>query len=159
MPRRSPSLRGDGSWSGSGVGPCRTPGPEVQKPPHRAAGAAKRKQGCYVNNGKYGYFLTCDKKNYKIPEWLNPDEITLDMAERLIAYKKKISEEWLEKQNNNKNDESENETESDKEPIKKVFPVFPFLLKRKYKRLNLRLKSKTKIPNWMPCTKTSNSLK
>ena len=78
-----------------------------------------QKQGCYVNNGKYGHFLTCDKKNYKIPEWLNPDEITLPMAERLIAYKKKISEEWLEKQNNNKNDESENETESDNEPIKK----------------------------------------
>ena len=78
-----------------------------------------QKQGCYVNNGKYGYFLTCDKKNYKIPEWLNPDEITLPMAERLIAYKKKISEEWLEKQNNDKNDESENETESDGEPPKK----------------------------------------
>ena len=77
-----------------------------------------QKQGCYVNNGKYGHFLTCDKKNYKIPEWLNPDEVTLDMAERLIAYKKKISKEWLEKQNNNKNDESENETESDKEPLK-----------------------------------------
>ena len=39
------------------------------------------------------------------------------MAERLIAYKKKISEEWLEKQNNDKNDESENE--SDGEPPKK----------------------------------------
>ena len=77
-----------------------------------------QKQGCYVNNGKYGHFLTCDKKNYKIPEWLNPDEITLPMAERLIAYKKRISEVWLEKQNNNKNDESENETESDKEPLK-----------------------------------------
>ena len=36
-----------------------------------------QKQGCYVNNGKYGYFLTCDKKNYKIPEWLNPDEVFL----------------------------------------------------------------------------------
>ena len=23
------------------------------------------KNGCYVNNGKYGYFLTCAKKNYK----------------------------------------------------------------------------------------------
>ena len=23
------------------------------------------KSGCYVNNGKYGYFLTCGKKNYK----------------------------------------------------------------------------------------------
>jgi topoisomerase IA-like protein len=57
------------------------------------------KSGCYVNNGKYGYFLTCGKKNYKIPEWLNPDEVTLDMAKRLIAYKQKISEEWLEKKN------------------------------------------------------------
>ena len=24
-----------------------------------------QKNGCYVNDGKYGYFLTCDKKNYK----------------------------------------------------------------------------------------------
>ena len=55
------------------------------------------KSGCYVNNGKYGYFLTCQKKNYKIPEWLLPEEVTLDMAKRLIAYKQKISEEWLEK--------------------------------------------------------------
>ena len=53
-----------------------------------------QKQGCYINNGKYGYFLTCDKKNYKIPEWLKPKEITLSIAERYIAYKKKISEEW-----------------------------------------------------------------
>ena len=81
-----------------------------------------QKQGCYVNNGKYGYFLTCDKKNYKIPEWLNPDEITLPMAERLIAYKKKISEVWLEKQNKENvfsKSDSENETESDGEPPKK----------------------------------------
>jgi len=27
-----------------------------------------QKNGCYVNNGKYGYFLTCNKINYKIPE-------------------------------------------------------------------------------------------
>ena len=48
-----------------------------------------QKQGCYINNGKYGYFLTCDKKNYKLPEWLKPEEVTLDMAERYIAYKRK----------------------------------------------------------------------
>ena len=79
-----------------------------------------QKQGCYVNNGKYGYFLTCDKKNYKIPEWLNPDEITLPMAERLIAYKKKISEVWLEKQNKeNVFSKSDSESESDGEPPKK----------------------------------------
>ena len=27
------------------------------------------KSGCYVNNGKYGYFLTCGKQNYKLPEF------------------------------------------------------------------------------------------
>ena len=71
------------------------------------------KSGCYVNNGKYGYFLTCGKKNYKIPEWLNPDEVTLDMAKRLIAYKQKISEQWLEKQNNESKNESDDETSED----------------------------------------------
>ena len=76
------------------------------------------KNGCYVNNGKYGYFLTCGKRNYKIPEWLEPDEITLDMAKRLIAYKQKISEEWLEKKNNNKNDQSDSEVSEDTIKIK-----------------------------------------
>ena len=81
------------------------------------------KSGCYVNNGKYGYFLTCGKKNYKIPEWLNPDEVNLDMAKRLIAYKQKISEEWLEKKNKeNKNDQSDNETSE--EPLVKRFTKF-----------------------------------
>ena len=76
-----------------------------------------QKQGCYINNGKYGYFLTCDKKNYKLPEWLKPEEVTLDMAERYIAYKKKISEEW----NNNKENvfvkSDGDESESDGEPV------------------------------------------
>ena len=77
------------------------------------------KSGCYVNNGKYGYFLTCGKKNYKIPEYLLPEEVTLDMAKRLIAYKQKISEEWLEKKNKeNKNDQSDNETSEDTIKIK-----------------------------------------
>ena len=78
------------------------------------------KNGCYVNNGKYGYFLTCGKKNYKIPEWLEPDEITLGMAQRLIAYKQKISEQWLEKSTNDLN-ESDNEVDEDtiKSKIKK----------------------------------------
>ena len=81
------------------------------------------KSGCFVNNGKYGYFLTCGKKNYKIPEWLNPDEVNLDMAKRLIAYKQKISEEWLEKKNKeNKNDQSDNETSE--EPVVKRLTKF-----------------------------------
>ena len=70
------------------------------------------KSGCYVNNGKYGYFITTahDKKNYKLPEWLNPDEVTLDMAKRLIAYKQKISKEWLEKNNKAYKNVSDDET-------------------------------------------------
>ena len=75
------------------------------------------KSTCYINNGKYGYFLTCGKRNYKIPEWLEPDEITLDMAKRLIEYKQKISEEWLEKKNNNKH-ESDSEVSEDTIKIK-----------------------------------------
>ena len=55
------------------------------------------KSTCYINNGKYGYFLTCGKRNYKIPEWLEPDEITLDMAKRLIAYKQKYLKNGLKK--------------------------------------------------------------
>ena len=77
------------------------------------------KSGCYVNNEKYGYFLTCGKKNYKIPEWLNHDEVTLDMAKRLIAYKQKISEEWLEKKNNTIKDESDDES-SENSIVKKL---------------------------------------
>ena len=73
------------------------------------------KNGCYVNNGKYGYFLTCGKKNYEIPEWLEPEEITLDMAQRLILYKQKISEEWLEKKTGIKN---ESDTEVSEDTIK-----------------------------------------
>jgi topoisomerase IA-like protein len=48
-----------------------------------------QKNGCYVNDGKYGYFLTCEKKNYKIPEWFQHEAMTLDIAERLIEYKNK----------------------------------------------------------------------
>ncbi len=77
------------------------------------------KSGCYVNNEKYGYFLTCGKKNYKIPEWLNADEISLDMDKRLIAYKQKISEEWLERKNSNIKDESDDES-SENSIVKKL---------------------------------------
>ena len=76
------------------------------------------KAGCYVNNGKYGYFLTCNKKNYKLPEFLLPEEVTLDMAKRIIAYKNKISEQWLEKKENIQN-KSESEDDDDDEPPKK----------------------------------------
>jgi hypothetical protein len=39
----------------------------------------------------------------------------LDIAKRLIAYKQKISEEWLEKKNDNKN---ESDTEVSEDTIK-----------------------------------------
>jgi hypothetical protein len=51
------------------------------------------KAGCYANNGKYGYFSTCCKTNYTLPEYLLPEEVTLDMAKLIIAYKQKISEQ------------------------------------------------------------------
>ena len=45
------------------------------------------------------------------------------MAERLIAYKKKISEEWLEKKNNESKNESDAETSEDP-VVKKLFKSF-----------------------------------
>ena len=77
------------------------------------------KSGCYVNNGKYGYFITCGKKNYKLPEFLLPEEVTLDMAKRIIAYKQKNSEQWLEKKNSNSKDESDDES-SESSIVKKL---------------------------------------
>ena len=76
------------------------------------------KSGCYVNNGKYGYFLTHQKKNYKLPEFLLPEEVTIDMAKCIIAYKQKISEQWLEKKNNENKNESDEESSED--PIEKI---------------------------------------
>ena len=72
-----------------------------------------QKNGCYVNVGKYGYFLTCDKKNYKIPEWFPHESMTLEIAERLIQYKNKMSQLWLEKGNKNEKSELSVEEESD----------------------------------------------
>ena len=77
------------------------------------------KAGCYVNNGKYGYFITCGKKNYKLPEFLLPEEVTLEMAKRIISYKQKISEQWLEKKNSNSKDESDDES-SESSIVKKL---------------------------------------
>ena len=77
--------------------------------------AKYKKNGCYVNDGKYGYFLTCDKKNYKIPEWFPHESMTLEIAERLIEYKNKMSQLWLEKGNKNEKSELSVEEESDDE--------------------------------------------
>ena len=54
------------------------------------------KKKCYLNHGKYGHYLTVDSKNYKVPEWLPPDKMDIEIAERLIEYKIKMSKQWLE---------------------------------------------------------------
>ena len=56
------------------------------------------KNGCYVNDNKYGYFLTCNKKNYKIPEWLSQEKMDLETAEKFIAYKDKMATLYSEKE-------------------------------------------------------------
>ena len=30
---------------------------------------------CYLNEGKYGHYLTHDSKNYKVPEWFPVEKI------------------------------------------------------------------------------------
>jgi hypothetical protein len=52
-------------------------------------GKLEKEGSCYLNDGKYGYFLTCNKTNYKLPEYLLP------VAKRIIEYKKKISKQYL----------------------------------------------------------------
>jgi topoisomerase IA-like protein len=49
----------------------------------------------YINNGKYGFYLSHDAKNYKIPDWFPHESMSLSIAERLIEYKQKISEQWM----------------------------------------------------------------
>jgi len=46
------------------------------------------KKKVYLNNGKYGHYLNHDSKNYKVPEWMPVDKLDIDIAERLIEYKK-----------------------------------------------------------------------
>ena len=58
-------------------------------------GKLEKEGGCYLNDGRYGYFLTCNKTNYKLPEYLLPEEVTLSMAQRIIEYKKKMSKQYL----------------------------------------------------------------
>jgi hypothetical protein len=38
------------------------------------------KKECYLNNGKYGHYLTYDGKNYKVPEWFPVDKFDIDVA-------------------------------------------------------------------------------
>ena len=78
------------------------------------------KKKCYLNNGKYGHYITYDTKNYKVPEWFPVDKMDIDVAERLIEYKKKMSELWLDdtkKPKTNKKEESSDEDDTDEEVI------------------------------------------
>ena len=81
------------------------------------------KKGCYVNDGKYGYFLTYDKKNYKIPEWFPHEAMTLEIAERYIEYKEK----WIEKQKENEklkqSSEPEPEESDDEIDVNKLLKI------------------------------------
>ncbi len=71
------------------------------------------KNGCYVNDGKYEYFLTCDKKNYKTPEWFPYEKMDLGTAEKFIAYEDKMSNLYSEKGSENEKSDLSVKEESD----------------------------------------------
>ena len=79
------------------------------------------KKKCYLNTGKYGFYITFDGKNYKVPEWFPIDKMDVETAEHLIEYKIKMSEQWLESKPIKKKGESENDSdeESKADPKKK----------------------------------------
>ena len=79
------------------------------------------KKKCYLNNGKYGHYLSYDSKNYKVPEWFPADKFDIDIAERLIEYKKKMSEMYCDDSSKKttkatKKDESESDEEESPAP-------------------------------------------
>ena len=69
---------------------------------------------CYINNGKYGFYLSHDAKNYKIPDWFPHEKMDLVIAERLIEYKQKMSEQWM--ADKVKKEESESDDEEEEAP-------------------------------------------
>ena len=71
------------------------------------------KDKCYVNDGKYGYFLTCNKKNYKIPEWFPHEKMDLETAKFFIAYKDKMAEVYADKPVQPKKANTKEETEEE----------------------------------------------
>jgi topoisomerase IA-like protein len=79
------------------------------------------KKKCYLNNGKYGHYITYDTKNYKVPEWFPVDKMDIDVAERLIEYKKKMSELWLDDtkkpKTSKKESDDDDEDDTDEEVI------------------------------------------
>ena len=73
------------------------------------------KKKCYLNNGKYGHYLNHDGKNYKVPEWFPVDKFDVDIAERLIEYKKKISEMYCDESAKKTKPTKQDESDSDEE--------------------------------------------
>ncbi len=71
-----------------------------------------------LNNGKYGHYISCDGKNYKVPEWFSVDKFDIDVAERLIEYKKKMSEMYCD--------------ESSKKPTKAIKKMNQIVMKKNH---------------------------
>ena len=87
------------------------------------------KKKVYLNNGKYGHYLNHDGKNYKVPEWFPVDKFDVDIAERLIEYKKKMSEMYCDESakkptktnKSSKKEESDSDEEESPKPSKKKY--------------------------------------
>ena len=80
------------------------------------------KKSIYLNHGKYGFYLTYDKKNYKIPEWFPAEKMDIDIAEKLIEYKKKMADLWPDDNSSTKKGKvniKKNDSESSEEETKK----------------------------------------
>ena len=71
---------------------------------------------CYLNNGKYGFYLTHDSKNYKVPDWFPHEKMDLEIASRLLEYKKKMSEQWMADKVKPKKEESSDDEEEEEAP-------------------------------------------
>ena len=65
------------------------------------------------------FYLTHDSKNYKVPDWFPHEKMDLEIADRLIEYKKKMSEQWMADKVKLKKEESDDEEEEPKLEIKK----------------------------------------
>ncbi len=71
---------------------------------------------CYLNNGKYGFYLTHDSKNYKVPDWFPHEKMDLEIASRLLEYKKKMSEQWMADKVKPKKEEESSDDEEEEAP-------------------------------------------
>ena len=54
-------------------------------------------QICFLNNGKYGYYLKYNNINYKVPDWYSVDSLNEIQIKKIIEYKNN----WLLKKQKN----------------------------------------------------------